>query len=107
MKKTLTLIAVTGCMLFASSAFALTSFDETASTVIGGGTFKVSKGVTLSATSTTSAYAAIAGHTNGDKQFGTTSADPKIFTKTKTIGNAPDGVSSETYDFIQNGWAAQ
>jgi len=107
MKKIVSFLALSGFMLFAAAASAQTSFTDTTSTVIGGGTFKVSKGVTLSATSTTSAYAAIAGHTNGDKQFGTTSADPKIFTKTKTIGNAPDGVSSETYDFIQNGWAAQ
>lgn len=104
MKRIVTLIAVTGCMLFASSAFATQSFTDTVSTVIGGGTFKVSKGVTLSATSTASAYSAISGHTNGDKQFGTSSADPKIFTKTKTIGGAIDECTSEAHDF--SGWTA-
>lgn len=106
MKKIVSLIALSGFMLFAASAFATTSFTDTTSTVIGGGTFKVSKGVTLSATSTASAYSAIAGHTNGDKEYGTSSADPKIFTKTKTIGAAPTSCNSETYDFSSSSWTA-
>jgi hypothetical protein len=93
---------VLSALSFATSAFAAT-FNDSNTTIIGGGTFKVSKSVTLQALATTAAYAAIAGHLNGDKAYGTNSTDPKIFEQTKTKGAAVSAPSSATYDFA-SGW---
>jgi hypothetical protein len=99
--KAMTILTV---LSFASIAFATQNFTDTSSTVIGGGTFKVSKGVTLSATADSGAYSATSHHTNGDKEYGTNSTDPKIFAQAKPSGGWTS-TSATTTDF--SSWTAQ
>lgn len=107
-KSILSMSALLAAVLLTSSAFAAnTSIIDTTSTTIGGGLFKVSKGVTLKATANTAAYSALAAHAQGDKEYGTKSTDPKIFSKTKATGNITSDCSTADFDFTATGWSAQ
>ncbi len=82
----------------ASSAFATMTLDTTNNaTTIGGGTFKVSTGVTLNAAATATAYAAVSSHTNGDKEYCALSADPKIGSQTKPATQTTATVGMANY----------
>lgn len=104
-KNILRTLMVVAALSLATSAFAKVEVNDTTSTTIGGGTFKTSKSVKLSATATTAAYSAISGHLQGDKEFGTNNIDPKIFQKAKNKGTAATDCGSETFDF--SSWTAQ
>lgn len=104
-QKILKAVIVLASLTIATSAFAQVTLNDTTSTVIGGGTFKTSKSVKLSATATTSAYSAISGHLQGDKEYGTNNVDPKIYVTTKAAGTAATNCDSATYDF--SSWTAQ
>lgn len=98
MKKTvIKAFCVMAILAFASSAFAEKTFDSSA-TVIGGGTFKTSTNVIISAESDGKNYAATAAHTQGKKQYGTLSTDPKIYVSTTEPNKdtGPTAVSSPT-----------
>ncbi|RNC67630.1 MAG: hypothetical protein ED859_13735 [Desulfuromonadales bacterium] len=104
-KNILKAFMVLSALSFATSAFAMKTIDDSNTTVIGGGTFKTSKSVKLTATATASAYSAIAGHGQGDKEFGSNNLDPKIFVKTKSTSTAATNCDSETFDFST--WTTQ
>lgn len=89
-KQILTSFLVLAVLASASSAFATMTLNATTpSTTIGGGVFKVSTNVVLTATASTTAYQAIAGHTQGDKEYATVSGDPKVGSKAKAAGATP------------------
>lgn len=75
------------------------------STVIGGGIFKTSTNVRLTATSTTVVYSAIAGHGQGDKEFGTQHQDSKLYSRSKAIGTTSTTCDNSSFDF--SSWASQ
>jgi hypothetical protein len=75
------------------------------STVIGGGVFKTSKNVRLTATATTTVYSAIAGHGQGDKEFGTQHQDSKLFSRSKAIGTPSTTCDNSAFDF--SSWTSQ
>lgn len=94
-KQILTTFVAVAVLAGASSAFAVMTLDaEAPSTTIGGGIFKVSTNVVLTATATTTAYQAIAGHTQGDKEYATVSGDPKVGSKAKAVGVTPTEASA-------------
>jgi hypothetical protein len=104
MKRTVKMIALVATLLMATSSFAMMSLTDT-STVIGGGTFKPSTKVKLTSTATSSAYSAISGHEQGDKEFGTNNVDPKIYAKAKAKGVAATDCNTEAFDFST--WTSQ
>jgi len=104
MKRTVKMIALVATLLMATSSFAMMSLTDT-STVIGGGTFKPSTKVKLTATADSSNYSAISGHEQGDKEYGTNNTDPKIVAKAKGKGIAATDCNSATFDFST--WTSQ
>lgn len=105
MKTILKAVTILTVLSFASISFATATFTDAGSTVLGGGTYKVSKGVTLSATSASTAYSATSWHLSGDKQYGTNSTDPKIFATAKTVGSGGTATTATSTDF--SSWTAQ
>jgi hypothetical protein len=103
--KILKTLLIISALSLSSTAFATMTLNNDASTVLGGGTYKPSTNVTLSATSTTSQYSAIAGHLNGNKEFLTNNEDPKIYEKDKASGTVATSCDSAT--FSTSGWTAR
>lgn len=77
---------VVAAVLAAGSAHASSSI--TSSLEIGGGMFAPSNGVTLNVAATSAAYAAYAGHLNGNRIYFGNNSDPKVYYGTKTAGTA-------------------
>jgi hypothetical protein len=73
----------------ASSAYAQVDITSVGST-IGAQSFKPSNNVTVRCVSIASAYAAQSNHSNGDRIFGVSFDDPKIYWK--------NGTAVETFD---------
>jgi hypothetical protein len=55
---------------------------------LGGGSFSPSNNVVIHANSTGTAYAAFAGHTQGDKVYFSNNTDPRLYYGTKAKGTA-------------------
>lgn len=72
MKKTLYLVLIL-VLVASSSVFAASPYTSTNTTVIGGGIFAPSVGVTVAAASAPTSFCANAGHTNGKVQYNTCS----------------------------------
>ena len=103
MKRTILVVSIVLLCQPGTSSAALEMFNS--STVIGGGTFKTSKNVKLSATATTVRYSAIAGHEQGDKEFGTQHLDSKLYSRSKQPSTAATTCTTDTFDF--SSWTAQ
>jgi hypothetical protein len=68
-------------------------------TLIGGGVFQVSTGVTLSFESDPDEYSAISYHASGSKEYGTNESSPKIFSQDK-----PGTASTVSLNFDFGSW---
>lgn len=79
----------------ASSAFAVTSITS-AGTSIGSQVFKPSNNVQLRVTSSTSAWAAMDSHSNGDRAYSSFAGDPKVYWSAGTTLTDPTADSSFT-----------
>ena len=101
----LTLIFILGCgaMVFAAKTFN----DDGAPSGITGvlADFKTSKNVEIHVLGAAQTYAARSGHLNGNREFGSSSDDPKLHWKTKTTGtDASDPTKSDSSEF-GSGWS--
>ena len=70
--------------------------------------FKCSKNVKIVVNSVAQSYAAVSGHFNGDREFGSASGDPKIRWETKATGTAvldTDPSASDSSEFTSSGWS--
>jgi hypothetical protein len=67
--------------------------------------FRTSTNVTLIGSGNTSTYAAVAGHLNGTREFGSSSGDSKLYWQTKEVGTAvaeaPE--ASDSSAFVEDG----
>ena len=82
----------------ASAAYAATDITSAGST-IGAQSFKPSNNVTVRCSANTSAWAANSTHSNGDRTFGASYDDPKIYWTSGTtlnVSNPTDTFSSWT-----------
>ena len=85
---------VAAVVMSASTAIAGTGI--VGSTMIGGGTFSPSNKVVINVISTSTDYAAKAGHSNGDRTIFTNNNDPKMSYTTKAVGAVPATVTGAT-----------
>lgn len=91
----------------AGIASAVTTFDsdgvDTDSALLDN--FRTSKNVELNALGNTTTYAAVSGHLQGDKEYGSASGDSKIYFQAKTEGAQPsDPSASDSSAFAD--WSA-
>lgn len=105
-------IILTACVFlaFSSAAFAET-FDQDGPSTATGSTvldaFKTSKNVTIGVLGNTLTYAAVSGHSQGNRQFGSASGDSKLYAMDVDLGTevaAPD--ESDSSVFAGSGWTA-
>jgi hypothetical protein len=111
-KKVCTLVLMFGFLLISGFAFSQnTKFDATGEDLDTGSAlldqFRTSKNVLLLASSSKTTYAAISGHSQGDKQYGSASGDSKIYFQSKKEGVDPTGpgAASDSAAF-ETGWTA-
>lgn len=105
MRKKVYALAI-GSVFFGSTAFATIDIT-TAGTSIGGGSYKTSSGVTVKLTTnaTGTQYGAGSANVKGKKEYGTSNADPKIYSKDAATPGTPT-VTTDSPDF-SSGWTAQ
>ena len=80
----------------ASTAFATQTTITSVGTTIGSQSFKPSNNVTVGVVATTNAWSAQSGHTNGDRRFGASYDDPKIYWTSSTQPATDVSVTNST-----------
>ncbi|MDY0397719.1 MAG: hypothetical protein RBR03_03585 [Desulfuromonas thiophila] len=114
-KKVCTLVLMFGFLLISGFAFSQdpTKFDATGENLDPTGSalldqFRTSKNVLLWASSSKTTYAAISGHSQGDKQYGSASGDSKIYFQSKEEGVDLDatGLGASDSAAFETGWTA-
>ncbi|MDQ7031445.1 MAG: hypothetical protein Q9M37_01830 [Desulfonauticus sp.] len=67
--------------------------------------FKTSNNVKILVNSEAQSYAAVSGHTNGDREYGAASDTTKIYYKSKTPGTELSDSPSESNSTSFDGWS--
>jgi hypothetical protein len=101
MKKIMAVFAVGFLLGFPLAAMSATTFtgnaEPTGEDVTGIiNQFRTSTNVTLIALGTTSTYAAVAGHLNGTREFGSSSGDSKLYWQSKEVGAVTQTAPTES-----------
>jgi len=108
MKKTVVFIMALSLVLSAALAFATLSVSTWASGTL---TFKASNGVSVFCSASSTSYAAVAKHLQGDKVYGATSASTTLYSLTDTNKSAGyvlliSDVSASDAAAFGTGWSA-
>jgi len=93
------------CLLIWSGTTHAMMDIKNSSTTIGGGLFKPSTNVRITASSTNATYSAIAGHDQGDHEFGTRHENTRMFSREKAKGTPASNCDSA--DYIFTSWTSQ